>query len=273
MSPHRRVAVVLAASAALATLGAATDGSARAADVARHYVALGDSYAAGPGIPAQRSDPIGCYRSTNNYPALLARALNIRNYIDVSCSGATTDNMTSAQPSPLGPNPPQFNALKPDTDLVTVTIGANDIDIGDLWSSCARLGPTDPLGSPCQRQSTAGGVDLYAQRVAAAAPKVARVLDGIRPGAAARRGWRWIRQPRNVRQPVTRPLGPFHRGRGWPAGVLAMYSSGTERATSLSNGDRMPTRRFAPRSDESPSRRCLTNLNTDRQQRRQFITE
>ena len=81
---------------------------------------------------------------------------------------------------PLGPNPPQFNALKPDTDLVTVTIGANDISIGDLWSSCARLGPTDPLGSPCQRQATAGGVDLYAQRVAAAAPKVAQVLDGIR---------------------------------------------------------------------------------------------
>src|ERR1700712_3756910 len=57
-------------------------------------------------------------------------------------------------------------ALRPDTDLVTITIGGNDINIGDLWLACAQLGPTDPTGDPCQRQVTAGGTDLYAQRIA-----------------------------------------------------------------------------------------------------------
>jgi hypothetical protein len=46
--------------------------------------------------------------------------------------------------------------------------------------NCARLGPTDPSGDPCKRQATASGTDLYARRVAAAAPKVAQVLEGIR---------------------------------------------------------------------------------------------
>ena len=37
-----------------------------------HYVALGDSYSAGPLVPTPRRDPDGCLRSTNNYPAYLA---------------------------------------------------------------------------------------------------------------------------------------------------------------------------------------------------------
>jgi hypothetical protein len=48
----------------------------------------------------------------------------IRDYTDVSCGGARTDDMTAPQPVRLGPNPPQFDALRPDTDLVTLTIGA-----------------------------------------------------------------------------------------------------------------------------------------------------
>ena len=88
--------------------------------------------------------------------------------------------MTVPQPVRPGPNPAQFDALRPDTDLVTMTIGGNDIDIGDLWVTCARLGATDPSGDPCKRQFTAGGIDLYAQRIAVAAPRVAQALDGIR---------------------------------------------------------------------------------------------
>lgn len=148
--------------------------------VPTRYVALGDSYASGPGIPVQRADPVGCQRSTHNYPARLAAALGIRDYTDVSCGGAQTANMTVPQPVQLGPNPPQFDALTPDTELVTVTIGGNDINIGGLWLTCARLGVSDPLGNPCQRHATVGGTDSYAQRIAAAAPMVAQVLEGIR---------------------------------------------------------------------------------------------
>ncbi|MGH3766367.1 MAG: SGNH/GDSL hydrolase family protein [Pseudonocardiaceae bacterium] len=152
---------------------------ARAMSAPEHYVALGDSYASGPRIPEQRTDPKGCERSTNNYPARLALALGTRDYTDVSCSGATTDNMTSAQTVPQGTNPPQFTALRPDTDLVTLTISGNDIGFTEIIFNCARVSVRDPMGNPCQREYTAGGNDFYGQRIEAAAPKVAKVLEGI----------------------------------------------------------------------------------------------
>jgi hypothetical protein len=114
--PRYRRVVLVAAAAVLGLLGLPTIGAAEVRSAPQHYVALGDSYASGPGIPEQRADPIGCQRSTHNYPALLAQALGIRDYTDVSCGGARTDDMTAPQPVRLGPNPAQFDALRPDTD-------------------------------------------------------------------------------------------------------------------------------------------------------------
>jgi lysophospholipase L1-like esterase len=173
--------VLLTATAAvLALVGLPASAGAEPFAAPKHYVALGDSYAAGPGIPAeQRTYPQGCRRSTHNYPARLAAGLGIREYTDVSCSGAKTDNMTAAQSVSGGNNPPQFSALRPDTDLVTVTISGNDIGFTELIFTCAEVSVRDPMGNPCEREFTAGGNDIYAQRIEAAAPKVAKVLDGI----------------------------------------------------------------------------------------------
>lgn len=179
MPKHHRVAIA-AAVTALTLVSCPASATARTGSAPEHYVALGDSYTSGPLIPVQRTDPIGCERSTSNYPALLAAALRIGDYTDVSCGSATTDNMTTAQTVPLGTNPPQFDALRPDTDLVTLTISGNDIGFIDIITTCTLLSSTDPLGNPCERQATAGGTDAYAQRIAAAAPKVAQVLEGIR---------------------------------------------------------------------------------------------
>jgi lysophospholipase L1-like esterase len=163
-----------------ALLGIPASAGAQAMAAPRHYVALGDSYTAGPLIPVQRIDPIGCERSTSNYPSRLAAALNIHDFTDVSCSGAKTENMTAAQSVLLlGTNPPQFNALRPDTDLVTLTISGNDIGFTEIVYTCGRVAFRDPFGNPCEREATAGGGDLYAQRIEAAAPKVARVIEGI----------------------------------------------------------------------------------------------
>lgn len=175
----RRI-VPAAVAAAVALLGLSTVGVTNTVPAVQHYVALGDSYASGPGIPVQRADPIGCQRSTSNYSARLARALRVRHYTDVSCGGARTDNMTAAQTVQPGPNPAQFDSLTSDTDLVTVTIGGNDIDIGELWLTCSRLGATDPSGNPCERQATEGGTDRNVGRIVTAAPKIARMLEGIR---------------------------------------------------------------------------------------------
>src|SRR6266511_904497 len=95
-----RVVAVLAALAATLTIGAA---AAPAAD----WAGLGDSYAAGPLIPNQELNPLGCLRSDHNFAHLAAATLG-RSLADVSCSGAKTDDMTAPQDVTLGPNPPQF---------------------------------------------------------------------------------------------------------------------------------------------------------------------
>jgi lysophospholipase L1-like esterase len=175
---YRRI-LLTATTTMLALVGFPTSGGANPLGNPEHYVALGDSYAAGPGIPEQRAEPRGCEQSTNNYPARLAAGLGLRNYTDVSCSGAKTDNMTTAQSVTGGNHPPQFNALHPDTDLVTLTISGNDIGFTEIVYTCTRVSVRDPMGNPCERESTAGGYDIYAQRIDAAAPKVAEVLKGI----------------------------------------------------------------------------------------------
>src|SRR5947208_6663327 len=119
-----RITRLLIAVVSAATLLATTAAAASAEPRFHHYVALGDSYPSGPFIPAQRLDPLGCGRSTANYPSVLAAALHTTQLTDVSCAGADTTNMTRPQRVPFnGTNPPQLDALRIDTGLVTLGIG------------------------------------------------------------------------------------------------------------------------------------------------------
>jgi hypothetical protein len=160
---------VLLALAALAVFAAAAT-SARAAN----YVGLGDSYAAGPLIPNQLS-PLGCLKSDHNYAHLAAPSIGLP-LRDASCSGATTADMTEAQSVEFGENPPQFNSLDAETTVVSLTIGGNDIGFAEVAESCITL---NPFSHPCKDKYDSGGVDQLAARIAATAPKVAAVLQGI----------------------------------------------------------------------------------------------
>jgi lysophospholipase L1-like esterase len=141
------------------------------------YVALGDSYTAGPVIPVQRTDYPGCLRSDHNYPALVAVSVGEPVFRDASCSGAQTKDMTQTQDvSPDPNNPPQFDRLDADTRVVTLGIGGNDIGFTEIAKSCAS--PT-PTGTPCQDKYVVNGDDQISDRIAATAPKVASVLQGI----------------------------------------------------------------------------------------------
>jgi hypothetical protein len=164
----KRSAVVIAASVlALATAPAA----ARAAD----WVGLGDSYAAGPLIPNQSLAPLGCLRSDHNFAHLSAAALRM-SLADVSCSGATTADMTAAQSTDAGTNPPQFNALSTATKVVSLQISGNDVGFTSILESCATV---NPFSHPCQDKYGTGPNNQLEQRIAATAPKVATVLQGI----------------------------------------------------------------------------------------------
>ncbi|MGF7153086.1 SGNH/GDSL hydrolase family protein [Novosphingobium gossypii] len=104
--------------------------------IGQRYVAIGSSFAAGPQLPpAKPSWPARCGQSQNNYPTLLAEQFGLE-LIDRSCSGAVTDNVLG----PWGEVPPQINSVTPETRLVTITMGGNDLSyIGNLFSAtCAH---------------------------------------------------------------------------------------------------------------------------------------
>jgi lysophospholipase L1-like esterase len=180
-SPHgvRRVLTrALGAAAAVAvSIGVA---AAPASAAGEKYVALGDSMASGPLIPDITGN-VGCGRSTHNYAHELAAGLGVAELRDVTCSGAETKHMTQPQSLsvagvPTGTAPPQLDALSTDTTLVTLTIGGNDAGLVGIAEDCVNL---DPTATPCKKRYTQGGVDQVAQRVDAAGPAIAAVLEGI----------------------------------------------------------------------------------------------
>ncbi|MEV5612753.1 SGNH/GDSL hydrolase family protein [Streptomyces sp. NPDC052225] len=192
----RGAALALSAALVLPLALAAGSGSAAAAPGGHHdgrtaphrhphlnthkYVALGDSYAAGIGIPDNVGMPAGCGRSNHNYASLTAKGIGFARFTDVTCGGAKTVDMTQPQTVTGGVNPAQLNAVTADTSVVTLQIGGNDIGFGEIIGTCASVSASDPFGDPCHKLYTAGGTDQLAGRIDATAAKVASVVRGIR---------------------------------------------------------------------------------------------
>ena len=102
-----------------------------------NYVALGDSYAAMGSTADEVPESGVCRRSATNYPSLLATEADdrIETLTDVTCGGAVLpDLMTEQHPGV----PPQLDALGEETDLVTVSIGGNDIGFGRIVECVAQ---------------------------------------------------------------------------------------------------------------------------------------
>lgn len=80
--------------------------------------------AAGPGIkPKAPGAPMGSGRSAVNYAHLVAARLGC-DLVDVTFSGATTAHVVN---QPQRGAPPQVDALNGTEELVTITIGGNDV--------------------------------------------------------------------------------------------------------------------------------------------------
>jgi lysophospholipase L1-like esterase len=91
-----------------------------------HIVALGSSFAAGPGIPPQVNT--AAKRSGKNYAHLVAERLHAR-LTDLTVSGATLDNVLSTEQVLLGNRfKAQLSAMPTDADIVTITAGGNDLN-------------------------------------------------------------------------------------------------------------------------------------------------
>lgn len=140
------------------------------------YVALGSSFAAGPGVPEQLGN---CGRSDSNYANLVARALNL-SLTDVSCNGATTDNIRH---TPQNGAPPQIEAVTVDTMLVTVTIGGNDINYTSSTFACAGTAAGERCTANLDRAQINAAVSQLPDKlgatldaISASAPQAAIVL-------------------------------------------------------------------------------------------------
>ncbi|MFE3768130.1 SGNH/GDSL hydrolase family protein [Streptomyces sp. NPDC059122] len=183
-------AALLASALTMATTPAAAHAAAPAGT--RKYVALGDSYAAGAGVPRQSAGL--CLRSDRNYGHLVAAALAPSSYVDKTCAGAKVSALTTPQTDAgIVVNGPQLDAVTPDTSLVTLTLGGNDLgtsDVGfvDVVVACTALAVTDPFGAPCRnfygdtlgRRLDAGAARLTEglRKLSAKAPKAKVVVVG-----------------------------------------------------------------------------------------------
>jgi lysophospholipase L1-like esterase len=184
--PLAAMTLIAATLAALVLPATARAGEVRpdAGGLSGPFVALGDSFAAGNLIPSSPTGtPAGCMRSSHNYGADAAAALGMTDYVDATCTGATTASMTQSESVALGTNQPQFDALAADDSVVTLTIGGDDIGFLGILETCAKLSLTDVSGNPCQRHYQAGGTDQLVAAINAAAPEVAAVLQEIKARA------------------------------------------------------------------------------------------
>jgi lysophospholipase L1-like esterase len=146
------------------------------------YVALGDSYTAAPLRPIPNR-PQACMRSKRNYPRLVVAQLENTKLVDVSCSGASTISLMSTQGFDRNDvvRPPQLDALTRGTDLVTVSIGANDFRLfNSMIYECLDVAKQNPDGAPCREFNNRGKRDRLERTIEKIQPRVTEVIQEIK---------------------------------------------------------------------------------------------
>ncbi|HET7338652.1 MAG TPA: PKD domain-containing protein [Candidatus Dormibacteraeota bacterium] len=106
------------------------------------YSAMGDSFASGDGNPQYITDSggdtlaDGCHRSAAAYAFQIAEALYGGQKRFVACGGAVISNIVLGK----GGEASQLNALDTSVDVVTISVGGNDIGFADIAKACIVLG-------------------------------------------------------------------------------------------------------------------------------------
>lgn len=174
------VALLCAASACSSASGQSTPASSSSSESSarpqpQRYVALGDSYSAAPLVPVT-DIANGCFRSSNNYPTLVARTLGAT-LDDRTCGGARTMDLSASQHPDV---PAQLSAVTPSVKLVTIGIGGNDEGLfQQLINRCPQLRAKDPAGAPCQAAMNSGGSDVLLAILRRTGTKLTKALREI----------------------------------------------------------------------------------------------
>ena len=122
---------LLGAAFMIAALGATP-----AVAAADNYVALGDSYSSGVGTNSYTLSS-SCLRSTYAYPYLLSQQRPNTSLTFVACSGATTTDVMNNQ----------IASVTAATNIVTISIGGNDLGFASIIANCTLLDCNSQLTS------------------------------------------------------------------------------------------------------------------------------
>lgn len=163
----RRLAVAMVVAAVPVVALAALASPAQAAAPV-DYVALGDSYSSGVGAPPYLSG--GCNRSNNSYAAQWANTHSVSSFSFPACGGATTADVQATQVA----------SVTAATDLVTISIGGNDVGFADTMVSCTLGGDSTCVnavnnGIAATNNTLPGRLDATYAAIKARAP-LARVI-------------------------------------------------------------------------------------------------
>jgi lysophospholipase L1-like esterase len=150
---------------------AAASATPASAQTAVNYVALGDSYSSGVGAGSYSGG--SCDRSANAYPQLWANAHAGTALSFVACSGATTSDVISSQ----------LSALSSATNLVSITIGGNDVGFENVMITCVLGSTGDCVSAVDQAENEAntqlpGALDTLFADISADAPNARVVVLG-----------------------------------------------------------------------------------------------
>jgi lysophospholipase L1-like esterase len=146
------------------------------------YAALGDSYSAGYGLTPLTGLPVpGCRQADVDFPHLVAADLHL-SLTDASCGGAVTANLNATpQLTSDGTAPVQNSSLTADTDIVTVTIGGNDLGFAEIISFCTALTGNGPVAGNLTLTNCRSSFALTSDGDLLAA----RIINTVEPAVAA----------------------------------------------------------------------------------------
>lgn len=182
----RRTAVgVLLASTVLFGMASAPAAADPPAEGTGPYVALGDSYSSGEGVPpfADGTDEPDnlCHRSLAAYPHLVGDLSDEvpDELVFAACSGAAIPNFYSPGSDIAPDEPAQLDAVtaNPDASLVTLGIGGNDIGFVPILTECLRVDTT--IGTPIQVNPDYSEEGCDTQLTETGPRKVAELLTGL----------------------------------------------------------------------------------------------
>ena len=107
----------------------------------KKLLALGDSYSSGEGAgdygPGTDTADNSCHRSRNAWPTLLAEQRHLKTLPSLACSGAIVVDVLAGRPTGEAERRlSQVGRIHGDPDLITITIGGNDIGFAKVLADC-----------------------------------------------------------------------------------------------------------------------------------------